>query len=237
MIDTIGNTDTNSDWLRFEGAHIPSSLELDLAVFEYLQKSSKILDIGCGFGKTIFELNKLGYKNIVGVDINPSGISYAKSESARRNSDSRFEVGDAKNLDFENQTFDFVIAQAFWTTIVKSEDRLKIAKEINRVLKTDGKIYIADFGRTWSLSHYRKAYENGVKDNLELGTFKVYNKQTGEFMYLAHHYTRYELSELLKESGFCKPLCYKSTVFTTQSGNRVKGHVLVANKQSNDKAK
>jgi len=231
MIETIGKTNTNSDWLKFEGTHIPSSLDLDQVIFEYLQKDSKIADVGCGFGKTVFELDKLGYKNLVGIDLNPSGISYAKLESARLNSDSRFEVGDAKSLNFENKTFDFVIAQAFWTTIIKGEDRLKIAKEFNRVLKTDGKIYIADFGRTWNLSHYRKAYENGVKDNLELGTFKVYNKQTGEFMYLAHHHTRHELFELLKESGFCKPLCYKSTMFTTQSGNKVRGHVLVASKQ------
>lgn len=231
MIEAINKTDTNSDWLKFEGTQIPSSLKLDSIIFKYLRRDSKILDVGCGFGKTVLELDRLGYSNLTGIDINQSGISYAKSESTRLNSNSRFEVGDAKNLNFEDETFDFVIAQAFWTTITKSDDRLKIAKEINRVLKPCGKIYIADFGKTWNRSHYRKAYENGVRDGLEPGTFKAYNKNTGEFMYLAHHHTRHELSELLKESGFCKPETYKTSIFTTQSGNKIKGHILIAKKQ------
>src|SRR3972149_8161518 len=128
MTQIFDKTGANQDWLKFEGTHIPSSLELDPVIFKYLQKDHKILDVGCGFGKTIFELEKLGYRNLVGVDINPSGISYAKSESIKLDTNLHFEVGDAKSLDFEDGTFDFVIAQAFWTTITKGEDRLKIAK-------------------------------------------------------------------------------------------------------------
>ncbi len=230
MVKVNNKTGSNPDWLKFEGIHIPSSLELDPIIFEYLQNDSKILDIGCGFGKTVFELEKLGHRNLIGIDINPSGISYAKSKSKNLGTDLCFEVGDAKKLDFKDNTFDFVITQAFWTTITKGEERLKIAKEINRVLKVGGTIYIADFGKTWNRAHYRKAYQQGVKDGLEPGTFKVYNKSTGEFMYLAHHYTKHELSKLLKESRFCKPVCHKSTIFTTQSGNRINGHVLIAKK-------
>lgn len=141
-----------------------------------------------------------------------------------------FKIGDAKNLNFSNNTFDFIITQAFWTTTTNIKERLKIAKEINRTLKVGGVIYIADFIRTWNRAHYRKVYLQGVNEGLELGTFKAYNKKTGKFMYLAHHFTKLEFFELLMEGGFCKPIYYKSAIFTTQSGNKIKGCVLISKK-------
>lgn len=228
MINLSNKIATKAGWLNFSGTHIPSSLELDPIVFKYLQKNFSILDVGCGFGKTVFDLEKQGYKKIIGIDLNPSGISYAKKASRNMCKDLRFKTSDAKKLKFSDKTFDFVITQAFWTTIPNTNDRIKIAREINRVLKVGGIIYITDFCRTWNQTHYKKAYMEGVKEGLELGTFRAYNKKTGEFMYLAHHYTRHDFFKLLLESGFCKPVYYKSTIFTTQSGNKIKGCVLLS---------
>lgn len=238
MIDSLNKTKSTDDWIRFARKDIPSSLELDPVIFDYLEKDFKVLDVGCGFGKTLFELEKLGHNNLVGVDINPSGIIKAKA-SIKDNKNLNFITGDANKLGFKDKAFNFVITQAFWTTITNKRDRLIIAKEINRVLKVGGMIYFADFGRTWNNPHYKNAYLQGREDGLELGTFKAYNKVTGEFMYLAHHHTKNELSELLKESGFSKSFFYKSTIFTTQSGNKIKGCILISKKitHENDKNK
>ena len=54
----------------------------------------------------------------------------------------------------------------------------------------------------------------------------MFDKVTGEFKYLAHHYTKEEFEELLKEGGF-KCSYYKQTVVTTQSGNKINGHVFL----------
>ncbi len=230
MINSGNGIPSKRAWLKFKGSHIPSSLELASIIYKYLQKDFKILDIGCGFGKTVFELEKLGYQNLLGVDINPSGIFYAKTKSRKLGKGLHFKTGDAKNLNFNDNTFDFIITQAFWTTITSINERSKIFKEINRILKVGGVIYVADFVRTWNRAHYRKIYSQGVKEGLELGTFKAYNKKTGKFMYLAHHFTKHEFFELLREGGFCKPVYYKSTIFTTQSGNKIKGCVLISKK-------
>lgn len=230
MIDLDGKIRSKRAWLKFSGTHIPSSLELDPVIYKYLKTNFKILDVGCGFGKTVFELEKLGYKNLFGIDMNPSGILYAKTKNKKLRKDLHFRIGNVNNLNFNNNTFDFLITQAFWTTTTNIIERLKIAKEINRILKVGGVIYIADFIRTWNHAHYRKVYLQGVNEGLELGTFKAYNKKTGKFMYLAHHFTKHEFFELLTKSGFCKPIYYKSTIFTTQSGNKIKGCVLISKK-------
>jgi ubiquinone/menaquinone biosynthesis C-methylase UbiE len=230
MIKSSNKIRTKGAWLNFSGSHIPSSLELDTIVFKYLRYYYNILDIGCGFGKTDFELENRGYKRIIGVDLNPSGISNAKESNRKLGKDLHFKTGDAKKLSFNDGAFDFAITQAFWTTVTNIKERQKIANEINRVLKVGGMIYIADFSRTWNQTHYRKVYLEGVKKGLELGTFKAYDKKTGKFMYLAHHYTKHEFFKLLLESGFCSPIYYKSTIFTTQSGNKIKGCVMVSKK-------
>jgi len=43
-------------------------------------KKARILEIGCGYGRYIRELNDLGYINVEGVDINSEQISYAKKK-------------------------------------------------------------------------------------------------------------------------------------------------------------
>ncbi|MEW6006220.1 MAG: class I SAM-dependent methyltransferase [Stygiobacter sp.] len=42
-------------------------------------KESKILDLGCGYGRTLLALKMNGYENIFGVDISEKQISYAKN--------------------------------------------------------------------------------------------------------------------------------------------------------------
>jgi len=217
-------------WKRFKGNKIPSSLELEPVIFTYLYHDSKILDIGCGFGKTVIELCKKGYKNIYGVDINESGIKFAKTHALQLDSNPHFSIGNATSLPFSEAVFDFVINQAFWTTVISKEERVEIIKEIGRVLKDNGVIYITDFGQTWNQPHYNKAYSEGIEKKLESGTFEVFDKETGEFKYLAHHYTKDELVELLNAGGMKNIIYYKQTIFSTQSGNRINGHVFLATK-------
>ncbi len=43
-------------------------------------KSDKVLEIGCGMGRFLLMLKKLGYKNLFGLDIDPSQYKIAKNE-------------------------------------------------------------------------------------------------------------------------------------------------------------
>jgi|ERR1043165_6344677 SAM-dependent methyltransferase len=106
---------------------------------KYLDKSFQILDIGCGTGRTTFGLYKIGYTNIIGVDLTPEMINAAKEINRNFSPRLKFLIGDATNLSFENERFDAAIFSFNGLmSIPQPENRLKAFKEINRVLRPDG---------------------------------------------------------------------------------------------------
>lgn len=97
----------------------------------------KILDVGCGTGKQISLLpNNI---DIVGVDISLPMLKIANKQVPNKCIEA-----DAVNLPFEDNEFDLIISQFALheknTKIIDAE-----LNEINRVLKTNGKLLIVDF--------------------------------------------------------------------------------------------
>lgn len=129
-----------------------------------------------------------------------------------------------------NSSFDCVLTQAFWTTIVTQGERNKIIKEIYRITKRNGVLYIADFDQNWHLPLYKKRYEEGIKKGYEEGTFEVIDKKTGKLEYLTHHFSEKELVFLVYYGGFRKIEYYKHKTVTTRSGNKINGHIIIARK-------
>lgn len=222
----------SKNWDKFVGDKIPSSLEIQSIIYKFIKKDYKIIDIGCGFGKTVFDLHKKGYVDIYGIDSNKSGIEFAnlRSEQLKLFPKPKFEAANVLHLPYQDSMFDCVITQAFWTTIVTTKERLDIMKEINRILKKDAILYIADFEQTRHLPIYEKRYQEGIKKGYEKGTFEVTNKETGKFDYLAHHYTKKELHHLTKKGGFSSIEYYQRKVFTTRTGNKINGCVMITKK-------
>ena len=183
---------SSKDWDKFYATNIPSSLELHPVIFSYINPDDKILDVGMGFGKTIFDLSKKGFRYLSGVDTNQSGIDFAEEAIKKFKLKGQFNLknANAQNLPFKNKSQNAVITQAFWTTIVDSNARNDVIREINRVLKNNGILYIADFGQTPQIPKYKNRYEIGKIKGYDFGTFEVINEKTGELEYLAHHYTK-----------------------------------------------
>jgi len=66
---------------------------------------NKILDIGCGEGKVLEQLRASHSAPSTGIDIDPTRICLAKSHSG----DIPFAVGNAQELPYEDNSFDFVM--------------------------------------------------------------------------------------------------------------------------------
>jgi ubiquinone/menaquinone biosynthesis C-methylase UbiE len=225
--------ENGTSWKQFKGKETPSTVELNKLFFEKVPAGSNILDFGCAWGRIAFKLQKKGF-NVTGFDINENAIKTAIKKSKKTNNQYSgnvfFTVANALKLPYSDKIFDVCIIQAFLTTI-SSESRLKVLSEAWRVLKENGILYLADFGQNWKNPKYRQRYLRDYSITGEIGTFIVTDdgEVDGKELFLAHHYTKNELYDLLKD-GF-NVETFHETVFTTFHGNRTKGYVIIGVKR------
>ena len=141
-------------------------------IFEkYVRKSDKILDLGCGAGRTTINLFKLGYTNIIGLDLSNSLIDYAKNYTRKNNLNIEFILGDARKLYFDDNSFDVVLFSFNGLMCIpEQKNRDVVLAEIHRVLKRGGKfIFTAhnrddsgEYNAFWDEEKLR--WENGTND-------------------------------------------------------------------------
>jgi len=94
----------------------------------------KVLDLGCGCGRTTKYINDLGF-DVLGVDIVEEMISKAKNIYPGI----KFEAGDACNLKYKDNEFDVVFFSFNGLDYIYPESkRVAALKEIDRVLKKGG---------------------------------------------------------------------------------------------------
>lgn len=189
---------------------------------KYLNKSDKILDIGCGAGRTTINLYKLGYKDIIGVDISTNLINYAKTYSDLHNLNIAFEEGDATNLNYDDGTFDVVIfSYNGMQSIPGVKNRNKVLHEVYRVLKPGGLYIFTAHNRDDSGEHQyiwdeeKTKWKKGTQDkNLELFGDKYVIDKTGlkTFIHFSNieemknfiHQEKFEILEYKKSTDIAK---------------------------------
>ena len=105
----------------------------------------KILDVGCGAGFFSILLAKEGHE-VFGIDLTPEMIENAIQLAEEENADCCFQVMDAENPMFADETFDFVISRNLTWTLPNAEHAYG---EWMRVLKTGGVLlnFDANYGK------------------------------------------------------------------------------------------
>ena len=95
-----------------------------------LPKTAKILDFGCGAGRTIKSLRALGYANAYGYDVGDGRTLLGVDRD-------RISVGSLLNLrlPYEDNSFDLVVSDQVFEHV---QDQVRVFQELWRITKPGG---------------------------------------------------------------------------------------------------
>ena len=146
----------------------------------------KLLEIGCGIGKTThFLAEKYNKLKITAIDYDKEQIKLANRNKKSKNIS--FKQGDATSLNFENNSFNYVIETNVLHHIKNYEAAIK---ETRKVLKKNGYFYLMDISQYFfglpliNTLFPPESYitKNILIDKLEKNNFKV-EKSKGRLLF------------------------------------------------------
>lgn len=108
---------------------------------KYVSKEHYIVDVGCGYGRILAELQHLGYSELIGFDPAEAMIRRGKKEHPSL----KLRLMSKETLDLPNECADAVLLMGVLTCIASDAVQDRLLDEIFRVLKPGGILYVNDF--------------------------------------------------------------------------------------------
>jgi SAM-dependent methyltransferase len=106
----------------------------------WLPRSARILDYGCGYGRTLAELADRGFENGVGMDFSARMIERGRRSYPRLD----LRVIDGLPVAEPDSSFDAVLLFAVLTCVPADDDQSQLIAELRRLLRPGGVLYISD---------------------------------------------------------------------------------------------
>ncbi|CDG64451.1 MAG: hypothetical protein PWQ15_1353 [Methanobacterium sp.] len=183
---------------------------------KHTTREMSILDIGCGYGRTLNKLHEEGYNNLTGVDFSRKMIERGLKLHPYLN----LLKNKGDNLPFPDKSFDAALLVGVLTSNIHNQKQENIISEITRVLKDNGILYISDFllnSDERNMERYKR-YEN------KYGIYGVFELPEG--VVLRHH----TLEHILKLTKDYNKLYLERTIFNTMNGHKSNGFYYIGQK-------
>jgi ubiquinone/menaquinone biosynthesis C-methylase UbiE len=178
-----------------------------IIVQRHAAHNSPILDIGCGAGRITFGLHKLGYRNIIGIDLSEKMIEVCQKRAAQDHLDIPFAVANACRMPFPAESFELCIfGMSGLMTIPTVELRSAVYREAERVLVPGGYFVFTTCDKDERPDLWERMERNWEQtkeeSNLEYGDFYFADEDTksGVQAY-AHVPTRQEILDAIHGAG------------------------------------
>lgn len=184
---------------------------------KYTNKEMKILDVGCGYGRTLNELHNLGFRKLTGIDYAQEMINRGLKEFPYLN----LIKSHGDKIPFPDKTFNAVILMGVLTSNISDKEQENIKREILRILKDQGILYLADFLLNQderNIKRYQK-YEN------KYGIYGIFELFEGAVL---RHHTEKHIFKLTKDF---KMLVYQKTIYKTMNKHESNGFYFIGQKK------
>ncbi len=180
---------------------------------KYVNRDGIILDMGCGYGRTLDELYHNGYRNLMGIDFSRGMIERGKQQFPYLD----LRVKEGSEIALPDASMDAVILFAVLTCIRTNEEQKELLGEIKRILKPQGILYVNDFllntdeRNLLRYEKYKEAY----------GVYGVFELPDGA---VCRHHEEAWIKQLLEDFS---ELEFSRMTFKTMNGNESKGFYFI----------
>lgn len=115
------------------------------------EAEQQILDLACGTGTLAIQIKRnFPLANVIAVDCDRTILSLAESKAIRAEVPIQFDHAFSENLPYPDEYFDRVVSSLFFHHLTW-DNKKRTAREIYRVLKLNGELHVADWGRPSNL--------------------------------------------------------------------------------------
>jgi SAM-dependent methyltransferase len=203
MIQPISSQIDYWDRVAYE-KHFSHPLRLDW-LERYSTREARILDYGCGYGRTLGELSQAGFVNLVGVDFSEAMLSRARLSVPP----AKLVRNDGHGLPFQHESFDAVLMFAVLTCIPDSNEQRRLLAEVKRVLRPGGLFYVSDL----LVNEDQRNRERYERDAERFKCYGVFELPEGV---VVRHHERKWIGEIITPF---EQLQYEPFTVTTMNGN------------------
>ncbi len=175
---------------------------------EYAKVGDKILDYGCGNGR-LLELFKGKNINYVGIDASGKLIEFARDKYETMDGVEFLKINPSQtSLPFPDNYFNTIYSIAVFHHLPDKKFRLRIVKEMHRILKPGGYIVVTVWN-LWQPKYRKKIWQNWKnkilgKSELDWNDCWIdFTDNKGKKFKRYHHaFAKRELKQLFKQTGF-----------------------------------
>ncbi|HTP09773.1 MAG TPA: class I SAM-dependent methyltransferase [Anaerolineae bacterium] len=164
-------------------------------VKETVPAGGYVLEVAPGPGFLSIEIAQLGKYHVTGLDISKTFVEIAQANAREANVSVDFRQGNASDLPFANDTFDFIICTAAFKNFTQP---VQAIAEMQRVLKPGGRALIVDLRRDASRAEvYRMVAD------MHLSWWNtLFTRWAFRFMLLKNAYTPEEIRKMVAQTPF-----------------------------------
>lgn len=165
------------------------------AVARELDPGARVLEVAPGPGYFAIELARLGDFRICGLDISRTFVEIASDQAARRGATIDFRLGNASDMPFSEESFDFVYCSAAFKNF---SEPVKALDEMHRVLSPGGRALIVDLRKDVSVDEIETYLDRSGRSRIDAWI----TGWTFRHMLIKRAYSRDDLLRMAGQSRF-----------------------------------